>query len=233
MQTTAIIVAAGAGVRMGTRRPKAFLDLAGRPMVEHSLRTFQDHERVTAIVLMVPPGMEDDARSLAVPFPKVAAVTGGGARRQDTVVMGLRAARALAGPGGGESLVLVHDAARPLVPAGLITAVLDAAARTGASFPGLAPCDTIREVLAGSPESAVLAGRTMPRERLVMVQTPQGFRMAVLERAHAAAGDQAVSDDAALVLALGEPVEVVPGSERNFKITSAHDLQRASALLAV
>ena len=232
MQTTAIIVAAGAGVRMGTRRPKAFLELAGRPIVEHSLRVFQDHARITAIVLMVPPGLEDDARAMAVPYPKVASVNAGGVRRQDTVSLGLRAAAALPGARGSESLVLVHDAARPLVPADLITAVLDAAARTGAAFPGLAPCDTVREVMAGSPASAVLAGRTMPREHLVMVQTPQGFRMSVLERAHAAAGGEPVTDDAALVLALGQPVEVVPGSERNFKITSAHDLQRASALLA-
>jgi len=231
MQTTAIIVAAGAGVRMGTRRPKAFLDLAGRPIVEHSLRAFQDHARITAIVLMVPPGMEDESRAMAAPYPKVAAVAAGGTRRQDTVFLGLQAARALAGA-GTEPLVLVHDAARPLVPAILITAVLDAAARTGAAFPGLASCDTVREVLTGPPESAVLAGRTLPRERLVMVQTPQGFRMSLLERAHAAAGDEPATDDAALVLALGEPVEVVPGSERNFKITSAHDLQRASALLA-
>jgi 2-C-methyl-D-erythritol 4-phosphate cytidylyltransferase/2-C-methyl-D-erythritol 2,4-cyclodiphosphate synthase len=231
MKTTAIIVAAGSGVRMGSPGPKAFLDLGGRPVVEHSLQAFQQHPGVDAIVVMVPPGMLDRARTLCGRYPKVIAVAEGGARRQDTVALGLRQARAAGGAGGPDDIVLVHDAARPLVDAATIGAVREAAHRAGAAVPGVPPDDTVREVPGAGNEGQPRAPGTLDRSRLVMVQTPQGFRLDLLEKAHGAAQGADVTDDASLVERLGVAVEVVPGSPRNFKLTSPADLERARALL--
>jgi 2-C-methyl-D-erythritol 4-phosphate cytidylyltransferase/2-C-methyl-D-erythritol 2,4-cyclodiphosphate synthase len=222
MKTIAIIVAAGSGSRMGSPVPKAFLDLAGRPMVAHSLQAFEQHPCVDGIVLMVPPGLRARGEEAAASHRKVIAVDEGGARRQDTVALALKHA-------GGSEIVLVHDAARPLVTPDVITAVRDAARRAGAAVPGVAPADTVREV--GGAAAASPAGATLDRSRLVLVQTPQGFRTEILQRAHDAAGGGDVTDDAALVERLGLPVEVVPGSPLNFKITSPEDLARAEAAL--
>ncbi|HEY3175578.1 MAG TPA: 2-C-methyl-D-erythritol 4-phosphate cytidylyltransferase [Candidatus Polarisedimenticolia bacterium] len=232
MKTTALIVAAGAGVRMGLGRPKAFADLAGLPLVEHSLVVFQDHPRVDAIVLMAPGSELSDASRIARRYPKVDVVAAGGERRQDTVRMGLEHI-----PGRGAAvagdLVLVHDAARPLVDPTVISRVLDAAARTGAAVPGVAPADTVRHVEEmADPMGRTMAAGTLDRHRLVLVQTPQGFGLALLRDAYARAGQIDVTDDAALIEMMGGAVEVVAGSPRNLKITTIHDLEIAAALLA-
>ncbi|HKY32153.1 MAG TPA: 2-C-methyl-D-erythritol 4-phosphate cytidylyltransferase [Candidatus Polarisedimenticolia bacterium] len=229
MGTTAIIVAAGSGLRMGGPLPKAFAELAGVPMVEHSLRLFQDHPEVQSIVLMVPAGSLAPASDLARAYGKVVAVAEGGRRRQDTVRSALGHARRAAGGGGG-GLVLVHDAARPLATPALVSAVLAAAARHGAAVPGVAPADTVREVAEG-PAGRLIGAATLDRRRVVLVQTPQAFALDLLEEAHAAADSEA-TDDGALVERLGRPVEVVPGEPGNFKITTPEDLARARAVLA-
>src|SRR5688500_18019789 len=169
MKTIAIIVAAGSGNRMGSPVPKAFLDLGGRPIVEHSLLAFQQHPCVDGIVLMVPPGMRARGEELAARYRKVIAVAEGGARRQDTVALALRQM----GEATGADIVLVHDAARPLVTPDVITAVRDAARRTGAAVPGLPPTDTVREVGSAAADGLAAAGGALDRSRLVMVQTPQ------------------------------------------------------------
>ena len=231
MPTTAIIVAAGAGQRMGLATPKAFLQLAGRPLVAWSLSAFDTHPGIDAIVLMAPQDRVPEAERIAAAHRKVRRVAAGGGRRPDTVRLGL----ALVGKSpGGDSLVLVHDAARPLVDRDLITRVIEAAGRTGAAFPGLPPSDTVREAAAGAgPGGARLAGRTPDRSGLVLVQTPQGFRLSLLEEAFARAGEKAgdATDEAALLEWMGHPVEVVPGSPRNLKITGPTDLEVAAALL--
>ena len=225
MKTTALIVAAGAGVRMGRPRPKAFLSLCGLRVVEYSLAAFDEHPLVDEIILMVPESMLTEAAQAAARFGKVAAVKAGGARRQDTVALGLKHA-------GDADLVLVHDAARPLVDRDLISRVIEAAARTGAAIPGVRPADTIRRAaqpVAGEPR---MGAGTHDRNGLVLVQTPQGFRLSLLREAAAAAGEVEVTDDAMLVEMMGCPVEIVEGSPRNFKLTTPDDLIFAEALLA-
>jgi 2-C-methyl-D-erythritol 4-phosphate cytidylyltransferase len=132
---------------------------------------------------------------------------------------------------GEASLVLVHDAARPFVKADLIDRVLAVAALGACAVPGLPVADTLKET-----DTAGLVVRTVPRERLVAVQTPQGFPRALLETAHQRSrNDPALAnatDDAALCERLGYPVRVVPGSPRNFKITTAADFVLAEALAA-
>jgi 2-C-methyl-D-erythritol 4-phosphate cytidylyltransferase len=223
MKTTVLIAAAGAGQRMGMGRPKAFLLLEGRPLVAWSLELFQQHPAVDAIVLLAPAAQLPEARACAAGYSKVAAVEPGGERRQDTVARGLAALRTLGlRP---DDVVLVHDAARPLATAGLVSAVLEAARRTGAAVPGLAPSDTVKRARAGR------VAATLAREDLVLIQTPQGFRLSVLEAAMSAHGAADVTDDAALVEAMGAAVEVVPGEASNMKITAPADLALASALL--
>jgi len=224
MKTTALIVAAGAGVRMGSPSPKAFLLLEGRPLVSYSLETFQRHGRIDGIVLVAPAACLDEAARVGKPHGKLTAVVEGGARRQDSVARGL--ARALVS--GPDDLVLVHDAARPLVDADLVDRVIEAAARTGAAVPGVQPDDTVRSL--GEGPGARLAGATLDRARLVLVQTPQGFRLRLLSEAYARVSAD-VTDDASLVEAMGHPVELVEGSSMNLKVTRAADLAVAAALL--
>lgn len=230
MNTTAVIVAAGAGARMNGPVPKAFILLAGCPLFEHSLRTFQQHAGIDAIVVVVPGSMQDEAGKTTGAYGKVSAVLPGGTHRQESVRIALDHLKATAAE---DDLVLIHDAARPLVPADLITAVLEAAGRSGAALPGLRPVDTMRTV-EGNPERGNgLAGETLNRDRLARIQTPQGFRFGLILdalRRQGAAGD--VTDDAALVLRAGHPVEVVPGSPRNFKVTTPDDLVMAAAFLS-
>ncbi len=215
---------------MGASQPKAFLDLAGCPVVEHSLRVFQLHHEVDAIVLLVPPGYADRGRAMTARYPKVHAVEEGGRRRQDTVARGLARVTAMAGAGEGQ-FVIVHDAARPLVTPDLVTSVLEGARRTGAAVPGIGPADTVRELRGPAGEEPQMAGRTLDRERLVLVQTPQAFRLQTLVTAYAGDDGRDVTDDAALVQRMGLDVEVVPGSQSNFKITGPADLARAAFLL--
>ena len=122
-----------------------------------------------------------------------------------------------------DALVLVHDAARPLVDVDVITAVVEAAAISGAAVPGLRPSDTVRRT--GS-------SGTLDREGLFLTQTPQGFRLTMLREAFARAGGQDVTNDAALVELLGRPITLVAGSARNFKVTTPDDLELAAALVA-
>ncbi len=228
MRTTALIVAAGSGRRLGAAHPKAFMHLAGKPMLEYSLAAFQDHPEVDAIVLVVPPGRTEEGARLADRFGKIHAVTAGGARRRDSVLRGLERLD----PESPDDLVLIHDAARPLVDAEIITAVRRAAARDGAAVPGIRPHDTVRRIRTADDSGDTLAVERIDREALVLVQTPQGFRVGILREAYARAGDADVTDDASLVEGLGGRITVVPGAPRNLKITTADDLRAAEAWLS-
>lgn len=136
----------------------------------------------------------------------------GGSRRRDSVAAGLAAA-------GDAEIVLVHDAARPLVSAALIEAVIAAARAHGAATAAVPSVDTVKRVRGG------MVVETVPRDQLVSVQTPQGFATALLRRAHAVDPDEDVSDDCLLVERLGEPVAVVPGEPANRKVTHPEDLE--------
>lgn len=214
-----VLAAAGRGVRLGAGAPKAYLALRGRSLLEHSLAPFLAHPAVRVVAVVVGDPAAAPAFE-ALGDPRVVIVRGG-AERQDSVRAGVEAV-------GEVELILVHDAARPFVTPALVEAVAQAAARHGAAIPAIAVPETVKRV---DEEARVL--ETVPRASLVLAQTPQGFRAALLRRAHAAAAATGarVTDDAALVEMLGETVVVIPGDPHNLKITSPADLPIAEAIL--
>ncbi|HET6793256.1 MAG TPA: 2-C-methyl-D-erythritol 4-phosphate cytidylyltransferase [Acidimicrobiales bacterium] len=204
-----MVVAAGGGSRFG--RAKQFEELGGQPLLQWSIGACRP--AAGGVVLVLPVGDLDRGEGLGADL-----VVPGGAARAESVRAGLTAVPAEA------EVVLVHDAARPLTPPSVFEAVVAAvAAGADGAVPALPVADTVKEV---DGDRVV---RTLDRQRLVAVQTPQGFRADVLRRAHAAGGD--APDDAALVEAIGGRVVTVAGDHRAMKITHAHDLVLATALL--
>ena len=223
MQAVAIVVAAGRGERMLAARPKAFLELGGESLLLRAARAFEAAPSVGRIVAVVPAALADEARGLLAPLAKLASVVAGGDRRQDSVRAGLACV-----PAEFEGVVLVHDAARPLVEVELIEAVVEKAGATGAALPVLPLVDTLKRVRAGR------VVETLDRAELGGAQTPQGFRCALLREACAAAERDSASftDEAMAVEALGQPVFAIPGSVRNRKITTPDDLAWAESVVA-
>ncbi|MEZ5115966.1 MAG: 2-C-methyl-D-erythritol 4-phosphate cytidylyltransferase [Candidatus Nanopelagicales bacterium] len=224
-RVAAVVPAAGLGLRLGPGAPKALRTLAGTPMLALAVRALAAARSVDLVVVAAPPGDEDDVRSLLHDHVGGAdlEVVPGGATRQDSVAHAL-----LALPADVE-VVLVHDAARPLVPVGLVEAVAQAVlAGQDAVVPGLPVADTVKQV---DGDDDVVA--TLDRAALRAIQTPQGFRRSVLQAAHAAAGgDDPATDDAGLVERTGVRVRVVPGHAEAFKVTRPLDLVLAEAVLA-
>lgn len=216
-----LVPAGGAGTRMGSTR-KQFRELGGAPLLVHTLRVFDAHPGVTSLFVSAPADRCDElSRELgAYGIEKLAAVVVGGATRQRSV------AAALAAVPRTVEIVLVHDAVRPFVSAHEIQAVIDAVARTGAAALALPVADTLRRA-----EGEVF-GETVPREGFYRMQTPQGFKAGLLREAFRTAEQEGVdaTDDVALVQRIGHPVHVVPGSARNFKITTPEDWALAEDL---
>jgi 2-C-methyl-D-erythritol 4-phosphate cytidylyltransferase len=223
MRTAAVVPAAGRGERLGPGAPKALRELGGVPILVHAVRALARARSVDVVVVAAPPEEVDAVAALLIDQQIDAEVTvvAGGATRQDSV------ARAVASLDEDIDVVLVHDAARPLVPVELVDAVA-AAVRGGADavIPVLPVADTIKQV------SGDWIAATLDRSVLRAVQTPQGFRRAVLAQAHAAADGAGASDDAGLVEAMGVPVRTVVGSAEAFKVTRPIDLLLAEAVLA-
>jgi 2-C-methyl-D-erythritol 4-phosphate cytidylyltransferase len=221
MGALAVIVAAGRGERMGAGVPKAFLPLGGIPMLVHSARVFDAAASVSALAVVVPEARLDEARALLRSLAKPTTVAAGGERRQDSVRAGVATAP------GFDGIVLVHDAARPLVDAELVDAVVAAAGESGAAIPILPVTDTIKRV-----EHGVVL-ETLDRAALGAAQTPQGFDAGLLRRAlEAADRDGAVmTDEAAAVERTGAAVRAVRGSAENRKITTPEDLAWAEDVL--
>jgi 2-C-methyl-D-erythritol 4-phosphate cytidylyltransferase len=208
----ALIVAAGSGERLGAPRPKAFVTLAGKPMVQWSVDALRAVPSVERIVVALPDGETAPEGTIGVP---------GGAVRSASV----RAALAAAGPGDP---VIVHDAARPLVTPAAVEGTLAALAGADAAIAAAPVADTIKEADADGSVRA-----TLDRSRLWAVQTPQTFRRDVLERALDVDDDTlaAATDDAWLVERAGGTVRVVSAPPENLKVTTAADLHRAELLL--
>ena len=223
MQVTAIIAAAGAGRRLGSRKPKQLIDIGGGTMLHHSVSAFYRHPRVSDIVVVLPKEIPSFAFLTAgldgVAHRPSVRVVHGGERRQDSVANGFDAV------GPETEVVLVHDAARPFVSAELIDRTIDAAARHGAAIAALQSRDTVKRVDASG---AIVD--TIPRETVYLAQTPQGFRREVLARAIATgrSGVEA-TDEAALAERAGYTVHVVDGDPGNVKITTEADLMAARA----
>lgn len=226
MSTAAIIPAAGLGLRLGGEAPKAFREVGGESLLVHAVRGLRAAAAadLACFVIAVPPGTEDVVFKVLEPYVGAAFLrcVSGGSERTDSV----RAALELV-PVDGIDCILVHDAARPFVPAAVIERVVDAV-RAGAPavIPVVPVTDTIKRV---DPAGKVLD--TPDRAALVAVQTPQGFEPSLLRRAHAvdAAG---ATDDAMLAERLGVTVQTVEGSEDAFKITRPRDLILAESVLA-
>lgn len=218
----AIIPAAGLGVRMGNTR-KQFLRLDGTPILSLTLRKFDLCAAIDEIYVATRSGDEPAVREMiaAAGIRKPVVVVRGGDSRQQSVENALRALP------GDTAIVAVHDAVRPFVSVAEITAVVAEAARGGGSILGVLCVDTVKQV------ERTLITATIPRERIVLAQTPQAFRYALLLRAFAEArADQFTgTDEASLVERLGENVTVVAGSARNIKITAPHDLELAQFYL--
>lgn len=214
----AVIVAAGEGRRFGG--PKQFAPLRGRPVLDWSLAAFEASPHIDAVVLVL--GESAGGAKDASRYAKVVSVVRGGERRQDSVANGVAALKLK-----DDDIVLIHDGARPLVTQDLIERVLEGARAFGAAVPGLPLEDTVKEAEAGR------VVRTIERDRLVRVQTPQGFAAGLLLRALDAAREAGISgtDEASLLERLGLPVMIVPGDPRNLKITSPLDLTAAEAYL--
>lgn len=217
-RTSAIIVAAGAGKRFGER--KQFAYLRGKPVLEWTLERFEAHGEVDAVVLVLPD--EQDLKHYRLRYVKIVGIVRGGERRQDSVWQGFRLL-----DGEAPEIVLVHDGARPLVGADLISRIIAAARAGGAAVPVLPLEDTIKEIREGR-----VAG-TVDRTLLARTQTPQGFRYEVMKKAMDAARRDRFygTDEAALAERLGIPVAAIPGDPRNIKITTPTDLTIAEALI--
>jgi 2-C-methyl-D-erythritol 4-phosphate cytidylyltransferase len=224
LNVVVILVAAGSGVRLGAAMPKAFAPLCGESLLAHALRGVFGCGEVGHVIIVAPASHLDQARDVAGlnrldgHHPRVDVVAGG-ADRSASVEAGLAVLR------DDDGIVLVHDVARCLAPPDLFARVIRAV-REGhpAVVPGLPVTDTVKVV---DDKGRVLD--TPERESLRGIQTPQGFRREVLERAHA--GGDSATDDAGLVERTGGHVRVVTGDHRALKITSPLDLTLAKALL--
>jgi len=228
MQVFAILPAAGLGTRMAGPQPKQFLSLDGVPILIHSLRAFAEVRRVTGIWVAVrKPEMERVQSQVAdYGFAHRVQVVEGGDKRQESVAHALSAL-----PAEPDDIVLVHDAVRPLIDAATIERTIDAVIQHGAAIVGLPAVDTIKQV--ERTAHGALITSTIPREFIVLAQTPQGFRYGLLESAFAeATADGFVgTDEASVVERAGHPVAVVPGSPLNLKITQPGDLELAEFFL--
>jgi 2-C-methyl-D-erythritol 4-phosphate cytidylyltransferase len=213
-----LLPAGGVGTRLGNRTPKQFLRIGGAAILDRTLSHFLRHPAVRAVVVAAPVEyLERTRRLVAGRGGERVRVVAGGATRQESVWNALQAV-----PSDVE-IVLVHDAVRPFIDRGLIDAVAAAAGAHGAAICALPIAETVKRVRAGVVDT------TLDRSELWTVQTPQGFRNALLREAHDKARRDGASgtDDAALVERLGHPVRVVPGLAGNVKITTPEDLRRA------
>ncbi|HEX4173212.1 MAG TPA: bifunctional 2-C-methyl-D-erythritol 4-phosphate cytidylyltransferase/2-C-methyl-D-erythritol 2,4-cyclodiphosphate synthase [Acetobacteraceae bacterium] len=214
MRVAAILVAAGSGSRFGGDIPKQFLPLAGKPVIRHAAETLAG-----AVDLLQPVGDAPSIEAALSGLPHLRVVAGG-AIRQDSVRLGLEALQSVS-----PDFVLVHDAARPLIPPGTIAALIAALRSADGAIPAVPVADTLKRV------ADRLVSGTVAREGLYRAQTPQAFRFGVLLAAHRAAADNAATDDAALLEAIGKRVVIVPGSEDNIKLTYAEDLPRLERVM--
>ncbi len=223
MSTAVIIVAAGAGLRVGGDIPKQYQAIGGEPVLRHTLRAFLSHPDVTVVQVVIGDGhrpLYDKAVSGLHGLPEPVQ---GGATRQESVFNGIKAVA-----GAGADKVLIHDAARPFIDATTISAVISKLDDVPGCIPAIAVADTLKRA-----EDGVITG-TVDRAGLWAAQTPQGFRMADIVKAHqaaAASGRSDFTDDASIAEWAGLAVAIIPGKPENKKITTADDLREADGRL--
>jgi len=227
-QVIAVIPAAGSGTRMGSSRPKQFMDLCGKPMLAVTLERFQKCDLVDGIVVVVSEQNIAYCTSEIVErygLSKVTTVVPGGQRRQESVRNGIGAVS------DSSTRILIHDGARPLVTAELIERVVKASWRYRAVIPGIPLKDTLKEI-----DSRGRVVKTVERGALWVIQTPQIFQGEDIRAAHEKAREEdweGVTDDAFLIEKMGIPVDVIEGEDTNIKITTMKDLDLARSFLSV
>lgn len=220
--TVCLVAAAGRGKRFGKEMPKGFYPVGGKTLLSLSVRMLSEWGGISKYIVMVPSGWEEKAASeLEREAPGLDVhVIAGGETRSESVSIGLGAVKKA-------DLVIVHDACRPIVSPSLIDRVVEAAREAGAAVPALLATETLGRLRDDSIES------TVPRERVIGIQTPQAFRFDVLKRSYEAADEtiRKATDESSLVLAAGFPVRVVEGERWNIKVTVKEDLQIVESFL--
>jgi len=222
---TALIVAAGRGVRMGSTQRKQYMMVGGRSILSSALMAFDACSKITDIVLVVPEKEITFCRETVVAaagLKRDPVLVSGGVRRQDSVYNGLDAVKDEEG-----AIVLIHDGVRPFVTIDMIEACIAGAKRWGACVPALEVTDTLKRVNRDG-----IVETTLPRENLWTVQTPQAFRLATIKKAHELARQSGwlSTDDASLVERMGGDVHLIPGEIDNIKITTPGDFKRAESV---
>jgi 2-C-methyl-D-erythritol 4-phosphate cytidylyltransferase len=225
--TTAVVLAGGVGARLGGPVPKQLIEVAARPILSYSVEAFDRTPGIDDIVVVMAAGHEDAAAAIARPFRKVRAVISGGDTRTDSTLRAMETQAAAP----DDTRVLFHDAARPFVDQAVIARCLDALESYDAVAVGVPTADTIVEVT--NDQVAAMP----PRDTLRRFQTPQGFRLGILRKAYELAlADPSftATDDCGVVHRYlpGVPIRVVPGDERNLKVTHPLDLVIAEHLAA-
>ena len=224
MKTIAIITAAGKGKRMKAKIRKPYITLGGKPLLAHTILPFEYSTAINSIIIVTAPGDEEFCLRNVVKkfgFKKVAKVIRGGKERQDSVMSGIMAAN------DGWDIVVVHDGVRPFVAKEIINKVVQSAKKWGAATTAVPVKDTIKQVSYG------FVKKTLQREDLWAIQTPQAFRFDVIKRAHMMARKRGFigTDDSILVERLGHKVDVVKGSYDNIKVTTPEDLILGEVIL--
>ncbi len=224
MFTSAIVVAAGSGKRLKLKIPKALVKIKSRPIILYALGVLSRHPDIDEIILVTSLADKQAIAGAIAKYriAKVKAIVSGGARRQDSVHNGLKAVAV------DSQLVLIHDAARPFVDKKIISAVIKEAKSSGAAIVGVPVKATIKEVVVG--RSSLVVRRTIDRNKLWEIQTPQVFKKGLIVYAYKKFGKTDVTDDAMLIEKMGKRVAIVRGSYNNIKITTPEDLIVAEAI---
>jgi len=222
MYVTAVILAAGKGLRFGSGAPKLLAKINSKPVIFYCLDTLCKHPLIKDVIVVVSPETQKSIKEEIKKYklPKIKAVVLGGKLRQDSVHSGLRAINQKA------QLVLIHDAARPFIDRDMVSAVIKEARKSGAAIVGIPVKATIKRVRQG-----FFVEKTLERSNLWEIQTPQVFKKNLILKAYEKYGKIPVTDDAMLVEKLGHKVRVVLGSCANIKITTPADLLIARAIL--
>lgn len=224
MKCALIIPAGGKGKRFGSDIPKQFVELAGVPIIVRTIKAFDDVDDVEGIVIPTHSDYFDFMNELVKKYElsKVKEVVVGGVERQDSVYNGMLTKTCQAA-----EIILVHDAVRPFVSKELIEKIIEETEESGATIPAYKPADTIKEI-----DNLRLVKKTLNRDKLVSVQTPQGFWQDLLTKAFEAIRNSGfnATDSASMVEFIGYKVSIVEGEKKNFKITTPFDLEFAEFL---
>ena len=224
MSVCAVVPAGGTGTRMGGTVPKQFLELDGKPILYYTLKTLQDCGIISELILVVPEKEYENACSDWLGKPEIVTkVVVGGEKRQDSVYKGFCELSPQT------EIVLVHDGVRPFLSHQMIQESVDAAREYGAAITAIPVNDTIKKV-----DDSGLVSKTVDREGLWRVQTPQVFRYELLEEAFKKANSEKFygTDEGTLIEHLGKPVKIVEGSEQNIKITRPEDLRLSEIFIS-